>query len=798
MNERPNLGRFKGKLVILSALSLSLLPMTAHASEIREGIIGTAAVSASEYTSSSGSASSASVEAKPVKAEAKITKDEAVAIVKSLFPKLKDAQAVRVELGDNNSYPPQYQNVWTISWQVTSGNSSHGFDSKVDSMTGELLQTHLYFPMDESNEAYYPPKVSSEEALELAKAFIQKASPTLSLDSLKPMDPSRYSNQALFGPVQYEFSFTTLVHGIASPGGRISVSINGNGEITGYNRNVVTADYPSPAPAIASDEATKKFDFIRDLSLQYVPVYQPYSRDKSWFLGWVQPFHADLSIDAQTGEFLNYMGAVVQPEHFQYKDVQKTGKPFTVTTGNGDNQLLTEEQAAELVERVVSIPDNRTRSTHSMDTYWGDKNKRVWNMSWREDASAGPYGGHANAVVDARTGQILEFREGRMAPPWMSPMPDTAKTPNAGITETEAEEKALALINELYPNASEELKWLSSDPYAEPAGDEQTFGFRFQRFFKDIPVGGDTVNMVLDSQGRLTSYHSVRSEQIEKVVSSLKANTTKAQAAAVFLEGTSQELQYKTFGGYYVDSQYVEPGIKLVYQRTYKDSAKTGYVIDAANGQWRATFPDQTRPSEEPGEMPVDITGHWAQKDLETMLRHSILAADSNGQLHPDQAITLGDWLLMVSQAVNPHYMNSYSYYGGDSWPEFKDVDDQSPYYAAAQFFIQSKWLDPKITPQLRPDEALTREKLAVLLTQMIKYNKLAEQLQKKENPHLNFEDSELITEKGAIWLITRLGLLDGSVQEFNPGGEVTKAQAATVLMRLVHLQGKLDQRIAM
>ncbi|MBP1154178.1 MULTISPECIES: YcdB/YcdC domain-containing protein [unclassified Paenibacillus] len=797
MNERPNPGRFKGRLAILSVLSLSLLPLTAHANEIRVGINATAA-SASGFTSSSGSDSSASMEAKPVKAEAKITKDEAVAIVKNLFPKLKlkDAQAVRVELGDNHSYPPQYQNVWTISWQVTSGNSSHGFDSKVDSMTGDLLQTHLYFPMDESNEAYYPPKVSKEEALELAKAFIQKASPTLSLNSLKPMDQSRYSNQALFGPVQYDFSFTALVHGIASPGGHISVSINGNGEITGYNRNVVTADYPSPDPAIASDEAAKKFEPVRDLSLQYVPVYQPFSRDKSWFLGWVQPFHADLSIDAQTDEFLNYTGAVVQPEHFQYKDVQKTNKSFTVTTGNGDNQLLTEEQAIELVERMVSIPDNRTRSMHSLDTYWGDQNKKVWNISWREDAPTGPYGGHTNAVVDARTGQILEFREDRMVPPWMNPKPDIAKTPNAAITQKEAEEKALALINELYPNASEELKWFSSDPYAPPGGDEQTFGFRFQRFFKGIPVGGDTVSMVLNSQGQLSGYHSVRSDRIEEAAGSLKANTTKAQAAAVFLEGTSQELQYKSFGGYYTESQYVEPRIKLVYQQTYKDSTKNGYVIDAANGQWRATFLDHTSPGEGPGEMPVDITGHWAQKDLETMLRYSILAADSNGQLHPDKAITLGDWLLMLSQAVNPHYTNSYSYNNRDSKPEFEDVSEQSPYYAAAQFFIQSKWLDPKKTPQLRPDEALTKEKLAVLLTQMIKYNKLAAQLQ--QNPQLNFEDSERITEKGAVWLITRLGLLDGSVPEFNPRGEVTKAQAATVLMRLVHLQGKLDQRIAM
>ncbi|GCL73046.1 hypothetical protein PN4B1_29820 [Paenibacillus naphthalenovorans] len=795
MNRRPHRGRFKGKLVMLSALSLSLLPLTAHANEISTGTSSAAAASVSGFNASSGTAPSAAKEAKQVKAEAKITKDEAVAIVRKLFPKLQDAQPVRVELGDSHSYPPQYQNVWTIGWQITFGNSSYGFDSKVDSITGDLLQTHLHFPTDEGNEAYYPPKVSKEEALGLAKAFIQKASPTLSLDSLKPVDQSPYTNQALFGPVQYEFSFTTLVHGLAHPGGHISVTINGNGEVTGYYRNVVTADYPSPEPAITPEEAAKKFVPLRDLTLQYVPVNQPNFKGKSWFLGWVQPFYADLSIDAQTGEYINFTGAVVQPEKVQYKDIQKTDKLFTVTTGKGENQLLTGEQAAELVERVASIPGNRTRSTQSLNTYWSDVNKKVWNITWMEAAPAGPYpySGQTNAVVDARTGQILEFRVDRMAPPWTNPKPDTEKT-TAAISQAEAEKKALALINELYPNASEELKWLSPDPYAAPAGDEQTFGFRFQRFYKGIPVGGDSVSIILDAQGQLKSYQSTRSDQLEAGTASLAANITKAQAEAIFLEGISQELQYKNFGGFYTESQYVEPDIKLVYQQTYKDSAKNGYVIDAANGRWRATFVNPVSTVERSVEMPVDIAGHWAQKDLETMIRHNILSADSSGQLHPDKTITLGDWLLMASQAVHPHYANSY--YDRNAKPAFEDIDEQSPYYAAAQLFVQLKWLDPKKTPQLRPEETLTKEKLAVLLTQMIKYNKLAEQLQ--QNPQLNFEDSELIAEKGAVWLITQLGVLDGSVRKFNPQGEVTKAQAATALMRLVHLQGKLDQKIAM
>lgn len=41
-----------------------------------------------------------------------------------------------------------------------------------------------------------------------------------------------------------------------------------------------------------------------------------------------------------------------------------------------------------------------------------------------------------------------------------------------------------------------------------------------------------------------------------------------------------------------------------------------------------------------------------------------------------------------------------------------------------------------------------------------------------------------------------KLGLLEGENGKFNPQQIVTKAQAAIVIMKMVELQGKLDQPI--
>jgi hypothetical protein len=53
------------------------------------------------------------------------------------------------------------------------------------------------------------------------------------------------------------------------------------------------------------------------------------------------------------------------------------------------------------------------------------------------------------------------------------------------------------------------------------------------------------------------------------------------------------------------------------------------------------------------------------------------------------------------------------------------------------------------------------------------------------------------ISYKNAVLLAVQLGLMTAADGSFMPKAEMTKAQAATVMMRLVYLQGKLDQSIA-
>lgn len=120
-------------------------------------------------------------------------------------------------------------------------------------------------------------------------------------------------------------------------------------------------------------------------------------------------------------------------------------------------------------------------------------------------------------------------------------------------------------------------------------------------------------------------------------------------------------------------------------------------------------------------------------------------------------------------------------------------MDDK--YSQAVKYAADLGWIDPAEPLQL--DQKLTREQLAVLLTSMVKYDRLAANFFGKDAFINQFSDAKQITRPGEVTIAVRLGLLQGQNGKFNPQRQVTKAEAASILMRLVKLQGHTDQPIA-
>ncbi|OCT13514.1 hypothetical protein A8709_18125 [Paenibacillus pectinilyticus] len=721
-------------------------------------------------------------------ADAKISKDQAVERIRKLFPALKEASVESVDFGDPNTFPARNEKVWTIQWQFKTENGSSGFSSRVDAMNGDLLQMYMPSLNDPRNTIHFPPKITKEEAQQLAKDFILQAAPSIVPDSLKLNDDSfQIQGQiSLFGPVQYFFNYNIMMNGVKLNDGGVQVTLDGEGNVLQFNKVLQLSSYPSTVPKITLEQAKTFAKEHQSAELQYIPIRKGGNKIKSWWLGYVPSLQP---IDGQTGQF-ETLGSPINEQGTRYVPVPKTVNGFSPITTNGE---LTAEQAARIAEQAFPLLKEKKLLQNSQSEDWNGDHQKVWTLYWGDgELRMGP--GSYRATVDAKTGIILNYTSDVY-----SPYPSTAKPSSnePAISKNAAQQRAAEVLNLIYPNASEDLKQIdyhnSLDVTTGSSAQSQYYSFIFQRFYQGLAVSGDTVNLTLDLQGNVSNYYSNKTVLDDKVMTALKANLTKEQALAQIWDSTKLELQINTFGGFTNSNTYEQPIAKLDYNQVLKGTTLNYTALDATDGTWRSIWLNQNS-SSQASMKPTDISGHWAQQDLETMIQYHVLTPDDAGKLNPDQTIKYGDWLTMMATALTPQYKNFYNGNRMDK-PLFADITESSPYFDAIRTFIQQKWLDADANGLLNADQELTREALATSLIHILKYNKLTSLLA-PTLPGLPFTDSNLITNKSDVAMVVDLGIMEGTNGAFEPLAKVSKAQAAIVLMRLAHLQGKLDQTI--
>lgn len=758
----------KGKL-LATVLALSLLPVGSLAYAADSGTVTIVASGSAGVSAAPGGVLDESL--------AKISKDEAVERFRKLFPELKDAEVVSVDLGNPNQYPPSNEMVWTIQWSLSVENGTHGFDSRIDAITGDIITYYNPLP---KGEAYYPAKVSRAEAEKIAKQFILVASPSMkSTDKLqlKPVE-SEYP-QILFGPVQYSFSYQAQVNGIPTTSNQIQVIVDGNGNIINYYGFSTGKDYPSADTTLTAVQAAEKLKKELKLQLSYIPGADYYVNQRNasaYRLGYVAVSGIGL-IDAKSGKFLDDQGQAVDSyPAVSYSPISSSAAAFKPHAGGE----LTKEEAIAVVNAVAGKANAEGTQQASIST---DRNgRKTWSIF-----NGSPFGGtQTHATVDAKTGQLIDFYS-YSYPTGDSSTAETANKPS--ITEAEAKAKAQDLVTKLYSDASGSLK-LVERAGAVSYSSDTAFIYSFQQFYKDKPIQSSVVQVNLDGKGNLTNYYNMTtpSDKLSKL-DSLTAKMTEEEALKLYRDAIGVELQYTTIGGIYVDGKLQEQQVKLVYAPKLTDDNNWGIIVNAVTGklEQQYIFPGAT---ESKGEFPADAKKHWAAKSLQTMFDYGVIKPEADGFIHPDKTVSNGDWVNMLLAGFT----------GGQSYvtPEkqrFADIPVDSQYAQAVEYLVQRGVLKATPTQKLHPEQALTRGDLAVWLTKLLKYDKLSE-FMSGDTDVTKLKDAAQIKNKGAVTIAMKLGLLTAENGKFNPNAPVTKAQISTVLLRLATLQDKVDTPI--
>ncbi|CAH1057664.1 YcdB/YcdC domain-containing protein [Paenibacillus pseudetheri] len=772
------------KTVLITSVALALLLPPSLAAADSTSVSSNTSVT---QVSAQAPTTTTTSEADPTKV--KFTQEQAVAKLRELFPSLKDATVNNVQLGSNQSSPvPTNQMIWNIQWQIQEGNMGHGFSSEIDAINGDIINTYISYPR-ENNESYYPPKVSQPQALEIAKAFVAKAASSVKSSDLQLNENAGYNyfSNALFGPVQYGYYFSVMKNGIPSGSDNINIIVDGNGNVTQFSKFSQGLEYPSAQPKITLEQAQKQFAEQFDVGLFYTPIYKN-GKPNNWIVGW-RPIDQSLyPIDALTGKRIDLEGKESVSTAVVYSDLTKTKDVFQARSSTTE---LSAKEAEQLVKKVAYIPADRKLISQSLRNDYQDTDRKIWQLNWGGNGNERFIGAgfpeQSSAEIDAKTGEILQYQAqayGVTQDKKEEPAPAGGKK----LSETEAKTKALSIINSLYPQASQKLKLVEYGANSSVTSDGSGYRYQFIRVHQGIPVSDSTISVSLDLYGRLISYMGNRIKGIDEITLSPDEKISKKEALETYKPKYQTKLRYTQVGGYNAYNSYVAPKVKLIYDTTIAEFNGLSQVLDAATGKWVAVY--DYLGQQDAQISATDIKGHAAEQPLSELVKYHVITPDADGKVNPDQEISVGDWLTYLAKASNPNFSN---YYNNNERKTVAGVKPENSYYDAVTYAADRKWINKDESLQI--DSKLTREQLAVQLANFLKYNKLSAYLDKDVTVS-QFSDSSSINNKGAVALVVKLGLLKDDNGKFNPQQTVTKALAASVIMKLVELQGKTDQII--
>ncbi|WP_206109187.1 S-layer homology domain-containing protein [Paenibacillus sp. HB172176] len=190
-------------------------------------------------------------------------------------------------------------------------------------------------------------------------------------------------------------------------------------------------------------------------------------------------------------------------------------------------------------------------------------------------------------------------------------------------------------------------------------------------------------------------------------------------------------------------------------------------------------------PEEETTEL-TDIDGHWAQADIEAAVEAGIVHGYTDGSFHPDQSVTREEFSVMLMNALQPEGKASQEL----AYTDASTISDWAAVAVAlaSEAYIVSGFEDGSF----RPGQQMTRAQLAVMLANVLEDGEQTADGTSSNNDSMIFSDASAIP-MWAVQATVRVkeaGLMIGrSGNKFVPSGIVTRAEAATVIMRLLEEQ---------
>lgn len=175
----------------------------------------------------------------------------------------------------------------------------------------------------------------------------------------------------------------------------------------------------------------------------------------------------------------------------------------------------------------------------------------------------------------------------------------------------------------------------------------------------------------------------------------------------------------------------------------------------------------------------TDIAGHWAEKEIRELAKDGVINGRSESEYAPEDTVSRAEFAALIRRAIG---LNLSAYQGG-----FGDVTADSWYAREVQAIVESGIMNGDSEGHFRPEAPISREEMAkVLVNAYCMKNRTNDipdiELSYTDNSEIAPWAAGYVQKAAALKLI--FGMDDGS---FMPKGNMTRAQGAAVIYRLVH-----------
>ncbi|MEI7026601.1 S-layer homology domain-containing protein [Paenibacillus sp. y28] len=728
-------------------------------------------------------------------ADAKISKDQAVSLAKQLV-KIPDGYELR-----NISYNKAYyelsggRGAWSMYFEKkVTERAINTISVSIDAENGRL--TGYYFSEnDPDKKPSYPPKYDLSQAKTVADSFIGDLNSGEAGQIQYDDSFEKAFRTPLNGYVQYSFNYYRVVNGAVFTSNAISVQVDGEGHVVGYNfRWDDKLEFEAADGAISKEAAVAAFRDQLKPQLKYLVPYN--TKTKQIALSYQMN---TLQLDAKTGKSWNSAPVVQGGEPLASQPL--AAKPSA-------NQNLTKEQALELITKNFTIPaSNKLQDASYYENTAADGTVDAsWNLSWNSTDEENP--SSAYAAVNSHTGEVRSFSRNEHNI-YYSAKDAEKQASEYKVSYDEGKNTAVALVKQLLPHYAHELVLqpqtdLGQQKLAYVSG----WSYIFSRQVNGVETENDRVTVNVDRKtGEVTSYWSSISDY--DYPASLPQTIGDSKALDLLLGTYNVEQRYvlesqQYYGGIPIEKYRLmvasgeiapteeapaataTPKAKLVYQLVPKYTSNEGYYLDAEHGTWQSR--ETGAPVSLEKVVVTDIVGHAAQNELQLMVDYKALDV-KDGKVNPEQQMTRGEMIKMLVISLNGGGPIYPMFAAGAAKSSFRDVATDNAYFSYVEFAAQNNLID-RNSAVFNPEALMTREDMAELLVRALGYHKLASV---DKLFAISFNDADKLKQKGDAAITVGLGLLNVDADgNFGPEQSITRAQAATTFYHFLQVRSEL------